>query len=432
MKSLSQTGLNRVLLACFILIASYFYWQGIDRVPFHPDEATQLYMSADFQQYITDPVSMAWQPEQKYDPVIHFRLLDAPLTRYAAGAVLYFTGQSPLPVDWVWSQNWRMNVNRGALPGADMLHAGRLAVAWVFPFSLLLLYAIATGVMDYRAAWISLLLFAGNALVLLHTRRVMTESFLTFFVLLNIFMLIYVKPPHLPWLGVATALAVSSKQSAAALIPLNLLAIVWITQKEFRSWKRTVLAIVLFIFLFALIFMLLNPVFWAYPIPSLLAAGRERQQLLQSQIETIARQDPDQILTSVPMRAGSLIAHTFFTPPMIAESLNYFSATLEAQSIYFDQPLHSLFRAMFAGTIYLIFTLIGLATAIYQTVTRQNRPDSRIPWLLLSLAFLAGGLIAVVPLTWQRYVMPLIAFPCIFAAWPFYRLLCTNQTIGQE
>ena len=49
--------LNAILLAIFILIATLLCWSGIPGVPFHPDESTQLFMSADFDLFLASPLS---------------------------------------------------------------------------------------------------------------------------------------------------------------------------------------------------------------------------------------------------------------------------------------------------------------------------------------------------------------------------------------
>ena len=62
-------------------ILAVFHLAGASEVPFHPDEATYLYMSSDVDALLTRPASLAWTPASPDDPKLTYRLLSAPLTR---------------------------------------------------------------------------------------------------------------------------------------------------------------------------------------------------------------------------------------------------------------------------------------------------------------------------------------------------------------
>jgi len=423
MKLISHLNLNRVLVFLFICAASMFYWQNIDTVPFHPDEATQIYMSADVNHFLSDPLSLSWTPQNANKPESRLRLLDAPLTRYSIGLLLKISNLPPLSVDWNWTETWQQNQSRGALPSTKALHTARIAVAWVFPLSLLMLYAIAARLMDERTAWLSLFLFTGNALILLHTRRAMAESLLVFTILVNLFLLVFLKPKHLYFLGITTALAVCAKQSTAVLIPLNFLAVMWFAYAQEHSVKNSIFYASAFLGLFTLVFFALDPVFWLYPLQSAQEAIFARRLLLESQVAVIQSQNPEQILSTFPLRIANLIAHGFFTSPMIAESRNYLQATRAAELAYFAEPLHTLFRSVLFGAINLILTLTGSILALLKTIRDPQTREKRTAWMLAAGLFIILGLVWMVPLPWQRYVIPLVPLNCLFAAWPFQGLI---------
>lgn len=153
-----------------LLTLSVFYFWGLSKVPFHPDESTQLYMSADFEKLITNPLAMAWEDTEPVSSISRYRLLDAPLTRYLLGIGRTVFSLPSLPSDWDWSASWEENQRNGALPNDRMLLLGRLIIASLFPLGLILLYRIGIA-MDGR--WLGIftvLLFSSNALILLHTR----------------------------------------------------------------------------------------------------------------------------------------------------------------------------------------------------------------------------------------------------------------------
>ena len=154
-----------------ILFLTIVYLSGIPEVPFHPDESTQLFMSADIDLFFTDPSSLFWQPENEQDLRQHYRELDAPLTRYLVGIGRQITHQLPIPADWDWSASWEKNKVNGAVPEPGLLQIGRLSISIFFPFSLYFLFKIMQKISGSFAAWMSVFFFASNALILLHTRR---------------------------------------------------------------------------------------------------------------------------------------------------------------------------------------------------------------------------------------------------------------------
>ena len=106
------------------ILTSFYLW-GVMTVPFHPDESTQLYMSGDLDQLLTDPFELAFNPNAVGDLKQHYRLIDAPLTRYILGFGRTIGGFAALHADWDWSKTWTENVQIGALPSEDLLYAGR-------------------------------------------------------------------------------------------------------------------------------------------------------------------------------------------------------------------------------------------------------------------------------------------------------------------
>jgi hypothetical protein len=164
------------LFAVLLVASSLFYFWGLKAVPFHPDEGTQLFMSADFEALLTRPLTLVWQPGEDGDLRQRYRLLDAPLTRYLIGAGRMATGQPALVMDWDWSLGWKENSMAGAVPTPSQLDAARFAVASLFPLTLLFTYLTGKALVGGPAGLLAALLTATNALILLHTRRAMAES----------------------------------------------------------------------------------------------------------------------------------------------------------------------------------------------------------------------------------------------------------------
>lgn len=398
-------------LLLLVPMIGYYFW-GVSKVPFHPDESTQLFMSADFDRLFTDPTSMAWLPDTS-SPISRYRSLDAPLTRYllGMGRTLY---SLPAPTtDWNWSLDWNENIRSGAHPDGELLNVGRMAVACLFPITLVLLYLTGTSINGRLTGIIMVLVIGVNAVVLLHTRRAMAEGALLFGVTFTLYALISAdKRPAL--IGLAIALAFNAKQFAIALIPVGLLAVSWLPDKIPQKSYRIAFNISLYLTTFFFITILLNPFLWRHPISAARAAIEERHDFLASQIDDINNLAPGQLLDTPIERTAILLAQLFLTPPMFSEVGNYQSETSQAEILYLVSPGHMLGRNPIGGGLLLGLTLIGIFAAVrgYISGTNQNR---RI-LLLFMLASLAqiGAIILLIPLPWQRYYIPVFPFYSLF------------------
>ncbi len=187
-----------ILIAiCLILLLIYF--SGVSGIPFHPDESTQLAMSADFETLLKQPGLLIWNSSQPVELPQTYRLLDAPLTRYLLGFGRALASLSPPSGFWDWSRDWQANLDQGAYPDIRTLLAGRMAISILFPFSLLFLYLSARGIGGRIAGYSAIIMLGLNALVLLHARRAMAEGPLLFGI--TAVMASWLTAPRRPWLA---------------------------------------------------------------------------------------------------------------------------------------------------------------------------------------------------------------------------------------
>lgn len=216
-------------LPFFLIVLSLLtggYLIGVAGVPFHPDESTYLYMSADLETFFQSPTALFWRPESTGDVHQQYRRLNPPLVHALIGISRTAAGLPALPVDWDWTKSWQENQRAGGLPPANLLLTGRIGEAFLYPFSILFLFLAVRRVANDFTAWVAALLLASNALVLLDTRRAMAEGGLLFTLTLSMWAL--VKAEKRPWMvAIPAALAFSAKQSLAALGPVGLLAALW-------------------------------------------------------------------------------------------------------------------------------------------------------------------------------------------------------------
>ncbi len=395
----------------FLAAVTAGYLWGVSAVPFHPDEATYLFMSGDAETFWRQPADLFWQPENEDNVRQRYRELDAPLTRNLLALGRWIGGLPAPQSDWDWSKTWQENQQNGALPGSKLLIAGRLAMAALFPFSLLFLFLAARALSNESAAWISVALFASNSLVLLHTRRAMAESVLLFTAILTIWAIL--KDHKHPWLiAVPAALAFCAKYSLAALAPAGLLALLFqAPQPVPSSPARLAGQLILYGATFTLVTIFLHPFAWRQPLAAVQAAVKARQELSSAQVSD----RPEQALTTPGVKLVAMIGSLYMTPPAFAEVGNYQVETGAAEAAYLGNPLHSLFRSIPAGATYLAISLFGFSAGTW-TAFRDVK-NRRLILLLAATILQAGALLALVPLPWQRYYMPLVPFAILWAAY---------------
>lgn len=419
--------LNWFFLLVFLPLSA-FYLCGISKVPFHPDESTLIFMSTDFEQILTNPLAMSWTPDTPESTISRYRMLDAPLTRYLLGLGTSLFARPALPADWDWSGTWEENQQSGALPNDRTLLTARLTLAILFPLSLFILYRIGIYLESRLLGVIIVLIIGSNALILLHTRRAMAEAVLLFTVLIALYSFIHADKRPL-FTGLAVALAFNAKHSAIFLFPLGLLAVCWIQNQKSRALSRILINSAQFLIGFILITVLLNPFLWRYPLSAMQEALFQRQDLLTRQIADVQRQAPGQVLETPTERAAVLLAQLFITPTMFSEVGNYRSDTSQSETIYLQLSGHQLWRKPVAGGALLGLTLLGVIAALRASFS-PNTSRRRILFLyIISFGALATGLILIVPLPWQRYVVPLIPLVSIFIGYGLVWGIKTSRKI---
>lgn len=263
----------------------------------------------------------------------------------------------------------------------------------------------------------AMLLLGMNALVLLHTRRAMAEGALLFGISLFIWSL--PKAGRFPWLaGLSAAVAYNAKQSALALVPVGLLAVCWLADSAGRQRAaRASLAALLYLLVFALLTLALNPLYWNSPVQAARASWLARQDLTYRQAADRGGDSTDPSINAPGKRIVAILANLYVMPPAFAEVGNYREETATAEAAYLAFPGSSLLRGFAGGGIMLFLTLAGLVTVLMglnKTGLAQRR--TAVLLLLASLSQAAFLLIAV-PLPWQRYILPLVPFASIWCAY---------------
>lgn len=405
----------------FILIASMltiFAFIRVASIPFHPDESTQLYMSQDVELLLSNPAALAWTPDNAGGLHLHYRLVDAPLTRYLLGLSRLLAAKPAPSVDWDWSLSWEQNQRAGAVPEMELLTTGRTFLILLFPLDLLLLYAIGIQMQGRLTGLLAVILFGLNALVLLHTRRAMAEAALCFGVLLAMWSFLHGQ--RYPWLaGLGVAIALNAKQTLIGLVPAGLLGVSYLepgtpagrrVSRLASNWAQYLLVMIAATFL-------LNPALWKDPVGAAQAAWNARQELTGRQVADFQRLSPQVSIDSPARKIAAILANLYFVPPSFAETANYQAHTQPAEITYAANPLYNLMRGLLFGGILLILTLAGMILSIIN-LRRISNERQRAVSIVLFATFLVGiSIYFLIPLPWQRYVMPLVPFVSLWASY---------------
>lgn len=362
------------------------------------------------------PGSLAWTAEAPPSADLTYRLLNAPLAKYILGAARLAAGIPSTAVahDWDWTLSWDDNIAASAMPSPSLLLASRIASALLLIPAIVAMYFSGRALGGRSTAILAALLLATNALVLLHGRRSMAEGALTLGVCLALLGLLHAD--RHPWLaGAAAGLAFAAKTSAGVWIPLGWVGAGWTSEPGNRSARRTAGRLAAFTLSAGIVVLLLHPVLWSNPFDAFRAMLQARQDLVASQVEMLQQTMPWAAPATPGERVVSALAQTFVAPPQFAEAANYMADTASDEARYMRNPVNSLLRGFTGGGLMLIATILGIVFGVRGEA--QPAPASRraVGLALLATVVQAVALVALVPLSFQRYVLPLVPLVCLWA-----------------
>jgi 4-amino-4-deoxy-L-arabinose transferase-like glycosyltransferase len=288
----------------------------------------------------------------------------------------------------------------------------------LFPLSLILLFSIVKSVAPTPNAWLAMLLYASNALVLLHSRRAMAEPVLLFTVILTMYVLVrYDRSPW--WAAVPAALAFCAKQSAGILILPVIAAIFW--QCAYPFQQRLVQAALAGVLFLGSIF-ISNPFMWNNPLEALRASMQRRTELVDNQVSAISGVNPEKVLGSFTTRIAAQAGQLFFNQPAIWDIGNYITEQRVPEQTYLSKVQHRMLRSPLGGLVFLLFCVYGFTIAVLLAI-RQPAAHRGIILLILANLSQMGALLLFVPLPFQRYSLPLVPFICIWSAFGLNKLI---------
>jgi hypothetical protein len=177
-----------------------------------------------------------------------------------------------------------------------------------------------------------------------------------------------------------------------------------------------------------LITLALNPLYWRHPLDAMVASWNTRQDLLRRQVESAAILAPGQVLNTPGERLAALAANLFVVGPSFAEVGNYLEQTTGQEQVYLSIPGHNLMRNIYAGGLMLLLTLSGMAIALLRLSRSTHDMRRALALVLFGTLTQILAVVLFIPLHWQRYVIPVVPFACIWTAYA----ICHRCELGDN
>jgi hypothetical protein len=441
----------------WLLILAAYILAGAPLVPFHGDEATQIYMSRDYSYqfierdlnrvlYSQPPVSAQEQ---------HLRLLNGTVNKYLIGLAWHLGGFTVTDVNeqWDWGADWNYNQTTGHAPSAELLMISRWPSAGLLALGLLPMFLLGKKLGGRPAAYLAALLYALHPALLINGRRAMMEgSFITFslFVVLFAVWLLDARSGRgklvaAVGLGIAAGLALASKHTALFAVAgvyagLGVL-LAWVavrnassdeirvgTEKnvggigprhavplqkhvprhflnDINPWHLISLTLTSAL-LAALTFVALNPAWWGDLAARTGEVLRLRQELLAGQTAAFGG------YADWGERLAGFARQTFAALPQYYEIPAWQEYIGDQIARYEASGLAGIGGSVLFGVIVFVLTLLGL-WALWQDKQRSIAARWIIAvWALTALA----AVLLLTPIEWARYYLPAIPAAILLAS----------------
>jgi 4-amino-4-deoxy-L-arabinose transferase-like glycosyltransferase len=407
-------------LVCLALMA--YIVAGVPLVPFHGDEATQIYMSRDYAyQFIErDLARIAYSDPPISATEQHLRLLNGTINKSLIGLAWHLGGwtAADLNEQWDWGGDWNYNLTAGHLPPDALLHTARLPSALLLALGVPLMFSLGSRLGGRKAAILAALLYALHPGLLVNGRRAMMEGSLTFFSLLTVYAGVLWLSARRQWamwlstalLGMAAGAALTSKHSAlfavAAVLGVCALVMLWRgwLQRRERGWRSLLLELARLAWaggIGGVVFLALNPAWWGAPLARLAEVLRLRQDLLTGQTAAFGGYADAGAAFMGWLRAGFISAPQFYEVPAWADDIGGQIAAYQASG------LAGLPVSATVTLAAIILTLLGLLLLWRR---RATAPPARVVIGVWAVGMFASTAL-LTPLNWARYYLP--AYPAV-------------------
>lgn len=401
------------LLVCYVLA-------GIKKVPFHGDESTVIWMSADYDTVVLngDISAVSYTPPPRRTTEQHLRILNGTLSRWTMGIAWSAAGfhRTDLNDQWVWGLDMQWNEANGHMPSDRLLQVTRLSSAIFLIFSIALVLRMTRLVADQLftspliaavAGGVSATLYTLNPVMLTNGRRAMFEGAMLFGLALVGWVILRLGNRQDSFksyllVGVVTGITLTTKHSAAftiALLFLGLMVVKWPhSQDKSKQVSQLILKFGLAGMTALIIFVSLTPLWWSshlLEMPSVVLD--ERQKLLDEQVALFGD------YAGWGERLEGLWQGTFGVKPQYYEADYWgdYAGVHDEIERYENSHLAGIALPIVVG-IRIILVIAGLF-AIGWRRGQKNRAVILAIWAI-GIALIS---LLTIPLDWQRYYLPI-------------------------
>ena len=403
-------GVWLALLAIYILA-------GAAIVPYHGDESTLVFMGRDYHYlFVQGDLSAVFYDSTKSRRRVEqrLRLENGTISKTIYGWLAWNLGYGldDFNQPWNWGEDYEANLRSNRAPGEQLLRAARMASALQLALAALAFFKFVEMTLNRPTAYLASALFALHPNVLINGRRAMMEGShllgLMLLLLGSAWLLRERKWYAYPLLGACMGFALAAKHPNALVAALAFLAILIATLRDARPGeKRGASGGKQWIYLLslpivaALVFFLLNPAWWSAPfeLPALII--ELRADLLRAQVGWFGGYNriEDGILGF--FRFVFAAEHQYFEVAGWAE----FDA-ISAQIARYESS--GMAGVLIGGTN--LFGVVCLALAAFGALNLARNSNVASDMRALLLIWMGGAALvtlAVTPLPWARYYLPL-------------------------
>ena len=428
----------------YLLVLVAYILAGTALVPFHGDEATQIYMSRDYAyqflqgdldrlRYSDPPVSAQEQ---------ELRLLNGTVNKDLIGLAWHLDGFTVDQINqqWDWGADWNYNTTTNHAPSAALLQISRVPSALLLAAGVVVIFVLGRVLGGRPVAYLAAAYYALCPPLLLDGRRAMMEGSLIAFLLLTVLAGVLLLRKRAWWtpilLGGAAGLALASKHTAAFTVIAVFGAVAaypvirWAGARlrgnpspptpsptqagrgeqsaanflpSLKVGGSTYLLLIIAGVIALLTFYALNPAWWGDPIARASTVLDLRADLLQGQTEAFGGYaDPGDAL-------GGFFRQVFVAQPQYYEIPAWQGYIGDQIARYEASIWHGV---AIGGSTLGGIVLLGLLIAGLVALWRDRSVVGSTRWLIgvWALAMLLTTAL-LTPLEWQRYYLP--AYPAV-------------------
>ncbi|MCY4062351.1 MAG: glycosyltransferase family 39 protein [Chloroflexi bacterium] len=413
--------------ALWLALLTAYILAGAAIVPFHGDESTLIHLSQDYHVLfvegdLSDILYDRNWPERAGDQ--RSRLIDGTISKFVYGWLAWNKGFQPadLNASWGWKHDYELNLSYNSVPDAQLLKAARMASAVQLALATVLLFQFVQMTLNRPTAYLASAFFVLHPNVLINGRRATMEGSHLLGLMLILIVGAWLLRERRWWahalFGVCMGFAVAAKHPNIIACALVYLALLLATLRQQRRengqvlktvWRERAIFIVSPI-VAALVFLLLNPAWWSAPweLPPVILDLRSA--LLKIQVNMFGGYNSTAERIQGFFQYVFAAEHQYFE---VARWAGYDVISAQIQQYERSGLAGSLIGGTgLAGLLSLLLALFGLVKLARGSAIQASSRILLLVWILGS----ALVTLAVTPLPWARYYLPLAPALAILAS----------------